>query len=311
VTTAALSRPAPWRPLAIVTALATAAGVALGVAVAPDSPQAPQRPAPPPQPRVGLASGVAKLPLPADWRPLGRLSTLPGFEQATAVRAPGTEAALDIRLPEDASLLPASVVSAAGAALPAPTRRGPDGRTAWRYDLPGASPDTGIAAFALPTTGGVVTIACAATEGRLDRAAAACERAVSTVRLDDAAALRPTPETAAAIVLPDVIARLNGVRRSSRGRLAATTSPRARAAAGRRLATAYAAAAAALAPVAGGDARRVIATLTDLARDHRTLATAGLERRAAAQRRAGARIGRREQRLARGLRAVSGRRAAR
>ena len=135
MTTLALRRPVPRRTVFAATALAAATGVVLGLAVAPDPP--PPAAAPAPAPRIGLASGVARLPLPADWRPLGRISTFPGFERATAVRAAGAEAALDLRMPDDASLLPASVVAAAGGRLPAPQVRGPDGRTAWRYDLPG------------------------------------------------------------------------------------------------------------------------------------------------------------------------------
>jgi hypothetical protein len=295
----------PWRarrPLALAAAAAVAAGVALGIVIAPDTPEA-SPPPPAPKPRVGLSSGVAKLPLPADWHPLGRRSTLPGFEQATAVRAAGREAALDIRPPEDASLLPASVVAAA-APLPAPTLSGTDGRTAWRYELPGADAGSRVVAFALPTTGGVVTIACAPGD-RVDPAATACGRAVSTVRLDGAKALTPAPETAAAIVLPDVLSRLNRARRIERGRLAAARSPRERDGAARRLAAAYDAAAHMLAPVAGGAAVPVGAAFTGLARDHRKLAAASLELRAAAARRSGARIARHERRLARRLAALT------
>ena len=305
MTTLALRRPVPRRTVFASTVLAAVAGVVLGLAVAPDPP--PPAAAPPLAPRIGLASGVARLPLPADWRPLGRSSTFPGFERATAVRAAGAEAALDLRLPDDASLLPASVVAAAGGRLPAPQVRGPDGRAAWRYDLPGARPGTRIAAFALPTTGGVVTIACAAPEVRLERAAATCERAVATIRLKGARALPPAPETAAAILLPDVAGRLNAVRRSARARLAATRSPGARSAAALRLADAYAAAARTLAPVAAGETRALAATLARLGRDHRRLAAASRTRRAAAARRAGARIARRERQLAGGLARLTGR----
>ena len=307
MTTLALRRPIPGRTVLAATVLAAAAGVVLGLAVAPDPPAPAAAPAP--APRIGLASGVARLPLPADWRPLGRRSTFPGFDRATAVRAAGSEAALDLRLPDDASLLPASVVAAVDGRLPAPQPRGPAGRTAWRYDLPGAQAGSRIAAFALPTTGGVVTIACAAPEARLERAAETCERAVATIRLKGARALPPAPETAAAILLPDVAERLNAVRRSARRRLAATRSPGARSAAALRLAGAYATAARSLAPVAGGDARAVAATLARLGRDHRRLAAASRTRRAAAARRAGARIVRREQRLAGQLARLTGRRA--
>ena len=210
--------PAPSRPGAdrasAATGLAAAAGVVLGLAVAPDPPAPAAAPAP--APRIGLASGVARLPLPADWRPLGRISTFPGFDRATAVRAAGAEAALDLRLPDDASLLPASVVAAVDGRLPAPQPRGPAAARPGATTCPARKPGARIAAFALPTTGGVVTIACAAPEARLERAAKTCERAVATIRLKGARALPPAPETAAAILLPDVAGRLNAVRRSAR-----------------------------------------------------------------------------------------------
>lgn len=306
MTTPALRRSAPRRTVLGATVLAATAGVLLGLAVAPDPP----RPAAPqaPTPRIGLASGVARLPLPADWQPLRRRSTFPGFGRATAVRAAGSEAALDLRVPDDASLLPASVVAAVGGRLPAPALRGPDGRTAWRYDLPGARPGSRVAAFALPTTGGVVTIACAATAAQLERVAEMCERAVATVRLKGARALPPAPETAAAILLPDVAGRLNAVRGRARRRLAATRSAGARSAAALRLADAYAAAARTLEPAAGGAARTLPAALVRLGRDHRRLAAASRTRRAVAARRAGVRIVRHERRLAARLARLTSRR---
>jgi hypothetical protein len=184
--------------------------------------------------QIGLTSGVATIPLPADWQPLGRRSSLPGLEEATAVRAVHSEIALDIRAPEDESLLPAGVEDAVAGDLPEPRARRLDSRTAWRYDLPPASPGTRVVALALPTTGGIVTIACAASPEAIGRAGAECERAAQSVQLDGASALAPTPETAAAIALPDAAARLNRRRTVERRRLAATRSPRRRrAAAGR------------------------------------------------------------------------------
>ena len=125
-------------PAAVATLLAAVAGAVLGTAVAPDGTRPP---APAAAPRVGLSSGVAKLPLPAGWRPLQRRSELRGLEAATAVRGvEAREVALDIRAPEDASLLPSGVATAG---LPAPSTRRLGARAAWRYDLrarvPGAA----------------------------------------------------------------------------------------------------------------------------------------------------------------------------
>jgi hypothetical protein len=281
-------------PLIVATVLAGAAGAALGTIVAPDrsAPPAPQEA----QPRIGLRSGVARLPLPVGWEPLGRRSSLPGFEEATAVRGLHGEVALDLRAPEDPSLLPARVAEmASGLPEPQPRQLGP--RTLWRYDLPAA----GLVALTLPTTGGVVTLACEGTAA----AGADCERAARTVWLDGASALVPAPETAAAIVLPDTIAQLNRRRAVERRRLAATRSPVRRSQAALRLAAAYADAAARVRPVAAGAAIDVAGTLGELARSHRALAAASRRRAARAAARAGARIERGERRLGAQLAAVT------
>jgi hypothetical protein len=303
---AAMSTRARFPALAVATAIAGAAGALLGIALAPAGTDTPRPRAVVPEPRIGLASGVARLALPAGWEPLRRRSTLPGLADATAVRGVDVEVALDIRAPEDASLLPAAL--ATEQTLPAPRPRRLDARTAWRYDIAGTAPGTPLVALALPTTGGVVTIACAAPAAALERAAGECEQAVRAVRLEHAWALVPGPETAAAIVLPHAIAQLNRRRRSERGRLAASRSPVRRSAAARRLGAAYAATAERLRPLAAGDALRVTATLAALARDHRALATASRRRQARAAARAGAAIERREARLAVLLAAVTGRR---
>ena len=178
-----------------------------------------------PEPRIGLASGVARLPLPAGWKPLGRRSSLPGLEQATAVRGAHSDVALDIRAPEDPSLLPASVEAAVagraagpGAACASPPA--PRGATTSRARRPGDR----VVALALPTTGGVVTIACASgTAAIAPRRTRSASRPMDGLQLDGASALTPAPETAAAIVLPATIAaRLNRRRRVERRDLAAT-----------------------------------------------------------------------------------------
>jgi hypothetical protein len=286
------------RPVAVATLVAALGGAALGLVLAPDAPDTTDPPPARPQPRIGLRSGPATLPLPTGWRPLRRLSALPGFEEATAVRGLHSELALDIRTPEHASLLPAGVVAAAPDGLPEPQEQRVGGRTAWRYELAGPEPGTRVVALALPTTGGVLTFACEAAAGAIARAEGECGQAARSVRLDGASAVAPAPETAARIVLPGTFAKLNRLRRGERRALAATRSPRRRSAAARRLARGYAAAEARLRPLAAGDALRVTAKLDALARAHRVLAAASLRRKRRVAARAGAVIGRQEARLA-------------
>jgi hypothetical protein len=293
------------RPLAVATVLAATAGAALGIALAPGAREPAALPATA-EPRIGLQSGVARLPLPAGWQPLRRLSTLPGLDGATAVRAEHTEVALDIRAPESPSLLPAGVVAAAATGLEGPRPRSVGDRTVWRYELPPGKPATRLVALSLPTTGGVVTIACQAPGATAGRADADCEKAIGAVRLDGASALEPARETAARIALPATFAQLNRRRRDARRSLAATSSPRRRAAAARRLARGYAGAAAQLRPLAGGGAVRLTATLGALAREHRALAAASLRRKARRAARSGAAIERNERRLAALLATLTG-----
>ena len=295
---AAVSPRRNLRPLLLMTLVAVAAGAGLGFALAPDAPDAvPARPAAP-VPRVGLSSGVARLPLPAGWQPLRRRSSLPGLEEATAVRGSHSDVALDIRAPETASLLPARVEDAVAGGLPAPRLRRLDARVAWRYYLPGKQAGTRVVAYALPTTGGVVTIACGAGSGAIARAGEECETAIRALQLKGATSLAPAPETAALIVLPQTVARLNRQRRSWRRTLRTRNSPQGRSAAALRLARGYSAAAERLLPLAAGDILPVTGALVGLAHEHRALAAASRHRKASAARRAGASIVRKERLLA-------------
>jgi len=280
--------------LVAATLVAAGAGAAIGSVLAPGGTEPPAAEAPP---RIGLRNGVARLPLPVGWEPLGRRSSLRGFEQATAVRGEQSRVALDLRAPEDASLLPAGV-AADSVPDPRPQRLGV--RTWWRYDLPGL-----VVALALPTTGGVVTIACGSTPDAIAAATTECEQAAQSVQLVGASALVPAPETAAAIVLPDAVAQLNRRRRLQRRHFAATYSPVRRSAAARRIARGYADAAARLRPLAAGNALRVTAALDALERRHRALATASRRRHARTAGRIGAAIERDERRLGSLLTAVT------
>ena len=157
-------------------------------------------------------------------------------------------------MPDDPSLLPGPMLLAAGG-TPSPELSRTSGRAAWSYYLRGRRARTRISVLVLPTTGGVVTVACTADEGYAFPVALDCEEALTSLQLT-AAPLPPAPETAVRIVAPRTIARLDDVRKAARRVLASTRSPRRRAAAARRIASAYAAAARRLAPLARGATRR-------------------------------------------------------
>jgi hypothetical protein len=290
--------------VALATLLAAVVGGGIGTALARD-PEAPRVDSGPP--RVGLASGVARLPLPAGWRPLNRHSSLPGLRDATAVQGAHSMVALDIRSPEDPSLLPEAMRAASAGDLPAPRLQRLDSRGTWRYEIPDALTHISVVAMALPTTGGVVTIACRSDTGSTSGAREDCGRAMSSLRLDGASELAPAPEAAARIVLPDIVGSLNRKRRTGRRALGATRSPGRRGEAARRLAAAYRSAAERLLPLAAGDAHRLTGAFAELARDHLELAAASRRRDVAGAQRAGAAIEHGERRLQPLLAAVSSR----
>jgi len=298
-----LPRPTRAR-IGVATLLAVLAGAGIGMALAREP--GTQR-ADPGGPRVGLRSGAVRLPLPAGWVPLDRHSSLPGLHDATAVLGAYTMVALDLRPPEDASLLPAALRAASGGTLPEPRLDHLGGRPIWRYEIAGTRERTGVVAMALPTTGGVVTIACQIDAGSAATARYDCGEAMNALRLEGASELAPAPEAAGRIALPGIVAMLNGERRSGRRALRAATSPGGRGDAARRIAMAYRSAVERLRPVAAGEARRLVAAFAGLARRHLRLAAHSRRRDPIAAERAGAAIEHGERRLQRLLVAFSSR----
>jgi hypothetical protein len=289
----AVRRPMSW-PVVVASIAAAVAGVLAVPVVDPR-----ERPARPESGGV-LRAGVASLPLAAGWEP-ARRSTIPGLEHAASARTIFGELSLDVRTPDHPSLLPAALLDGVGLATARPAPASAGSRRAWAYDLPGSR--SRIVALVLPTTEGVVTIACAGDESFAAELAFECEDALAALRLDGAALLRPTAETAARTVVGPAISVLDEVRSTARRELASTRSPAARARAARRIAAAYEAAHRRLDPLARGDATPLPRELAALARAHRALAAASAKRDARAAARAGRAIERRERLLASRLRA--------
>ena len=146
-------------------------------------------------------------------------------------------------MPDDSSLLPATMLRALGTAAPDPQRIRSGSRVAWAYHLSGPEGRTSISALVLPTTGGVVTIACLADAALSPFEMTDCEAALARLELVGAAPLRPAPETAVELVAGPVIARLDDERTAARRALASAGSPARREALALRLAAAYGAAA--------------------------------------------------------------------
>ena len=309
---ARLQRTATWPPrarrgpraavlLLIAAALNAGAGIALGIALTPDdSPQ----PAPAPIKATTLSAGDLRLTLPQAWRPLSTPPTAAGLESATlAARGPRADIALTVLPPEDPTLLPKALVDAAGGIVPSPVSLQIDGRDALRYT--GLS-NGGMDVYAVPTSAGVVTIACV---GKTPAALAhGCDAALDGVNVGRAAPIAADDRAAFAIGLPAVVTGLNRARAAGRRDLARQRTARGRARVSRRLSRVYGDAARRLSPLAGdnADTTAIVGLLNRLGSEHRALAVASFRRRPGAAGRAGARIRAAETRLADALRGWSG-----
>jgi hypothetical protein len=280
---------ASWLPF-IASIAAAAAGVSVMTVLAPREAVVPAR-----SPGV-LRAEIASLRFSTGWESLGR-AAIPGLEGAPSARADYLDIALDVRMPDDPSLLPDPMLDALGRGglRPVPTNLG--GRRVWSYEFSGPA-QTRIAALAMPTTRGVVTLACRGPEDLAVAVTIDCEEALSTVELTAAAPLVPARETAARLVATPVIAQLDEVRSAARRTLASTRSPRRRATAAKSIAAAYAAAARRLEPLARGTVVALPRLLAVLARDHDLLSVASARRDARSALRAGRAIERHERRLA-------------
>jgi hypothetical protein len=116
----------------------------------------------------------------------------------------------------------------------------------------------------LPTSAGVVTVACAT-----------CTDAIQEISVRGGAILDPTPDFALAIRAPDVVATLDQVRVRGRDALRQASTPADQSRWARRLAAAHASAAAALRTVAGPDLLERFADVRSAYSDLAGAATAG------------------------------------
>lgn len=312
---ARLQRTAPWPPrarrrrpraailLLLAAALNAGAGIALGIALTPDD-DAPQAPAPAAGKPTTLAAGDLRFTLPQGWRPLATAPAVPGFGAGTlAARGPRTDVAVTVLPPEGPSLLPLALVDDAGGIVPHPDTVRVAGRQALRYaGLANGDMDV----YAMPTTSGVVSIACIAkTSTALLHG---CDAALDGVDPGRAAPIPADDRAAFAIGLPAVVAGLNRARANGRSALARRRTARGRARVSNRLAGAYRDAGRRLAPFAGenADTTAIVGLLARLGAEHRALAVASFRRLPGAARRAGARIRASETRLAGALRGWTG-----
>ncbi len=228
------------------------------------------------------SAGYVELSFPSSWQRVGSASTVRGltFSQPLALSTSSSGQRLlagEVRA-SGPSLLPATFTAAVNGTLPRPepVRLGAD--EAYRYSglsVHGlASP---LTLYTVPTTGGVVTIAC------LGATAAAsgsqCAQIAATLKLNGTTAfgLAPSPQYASA--LGGIFGTLNSAVNTGAARLHAASSATAQAAAAAQLAAAYTTASRALARLSVSPAVQSInanlaASLAALSRDYAALAAA-------------------------------------
>jgi hypothetical protein len=254
--------------LTAVGALAAVAGTGAGGVV---------RPAKPAPPVARAASvGPARLVVPARWRTVAPASA--GLAGAPIIvfrpeSRPWTRVVAVFDRTVAPSLIP-PVLQPAGLPAqgsPKPTRV--SGRPAWTYDadVPGGD-GRGGSVTVLPTTAGVLAIACTSVAGR--RADAGCASDVGSITVPGTTALVPSRALALGVSLPQVLDRLNRERSRHRATLNAARTNASQARAARRLAADHRAAAREVRRLAGPAAVSLVRDLTAVAQAYGALADA-------------------------------------
>ncbi len=117
----------------------------------------------------------------------------------------------------------------------------------------------------VPTTAGVLTVACLSDSADAS-GAAGCASQIGGLRLNAGDWVKPSADVAARAAAPAVLRQLDGARLEARAALGRAATPGGQQRAARRLAAVHARAASALSPYAGGAAGPVVAALRAAAR---------------------------------------------
>jgi Protein kinase domain len=239
------------------------------------------------------SAGYVELSFPSSWQRLGSTPTVPGltFSQPLALSTGSTAGASGAYSTSSGqrlltgevnasgpSLLPAAFTAALNGTLPHPEPVRLGAYEAYRYSglsVHGlASP---LTLYTVPTTGGVVTIACLGSTAA--GSGSQCAQIAATLKLNGTTAfgLAPSPQYASA--LGRTFGTLNSAVNTGTARLRAASSAAAQAAAAAQLATAYTTASRALAKLSVSPAVQSInsnlaASLAALSRDYAALASA-------------------------------------
>ncbi len=253
------------------------------------------------------SAGPVELSFPSSWQRLAGAPTIPGLAFAQPLALASGSAAnayggssgqrlLAGEVPASGpSLLPAAVTAALSGTLPHPQPVRLGALEAYRYSglsLHGLAQP--LTLYAVPTSGGVVTIACVGSAAA--SSGSQCAQIAATLKLNGTTAFGLAPSTQYATALAGAFGALHSALNTASARLHTASSAAAQAAAATQLAAAYTAASRALARLSLSPAVQSInanlaASLAALSRDYAALATAARAGNEAAYARAERAIG--------------------
>jgi hypothetical protein len=223
-----------------------------------------------------VRAGAATLTVPTGWRIVALPAGGAGGTSTSLTPASGSPDRVIVTVGEavDRSLVPPQLRR-----LVLDLGRGPQpvnlaGHRAWRYaTLPARNSNDPIDVTVLPTTAGVLGIACASS-GWSWSAPSGCSSSIESVAVDSAEILVPQPDLAFRLRLPAVLDALNQARVRDRAALRRATTAKGQAQLAQALAREHLAAADSLRPAASAAGTPLVDRLTDTARAYDELARA-------------------------------------
>jgi hypothetical protein len=200
-------------------------------------------------PTVVAASPDVKAKVPDGWAKLSTVPAVPGLELSDgAAFGPAGKDGGDVvmlggvgKSAANSTLLPAGLIKAAGTTLPEKEAvESENGLQGYRYrNVKLAGFDRPVTIYAVPTTEGVVTLACLGAQST-------CDASANTMELVSAKPFPVGPSKDYAKAVGDALGALNRTVKSGQAKLSSAKTPQAQASAARSLSAAYAKAAKAL-----------------------------------------------------------------
>jgi hypothetical protein len=205
-----------------------------------------------PQFNNSATGGHLQLSYPSSWKLSSSVAAIPGITFASPVLLADAQGRGDLTAGEvsDASgptLLPKAFRDKVQGTLPQPESVGLGNLQAYRYrDLQLAGLAGPVTVYAVPTSAGVATVACAAASSTASTFATNCDQVAATLRVVDATPYSLAPSTSYADLLSSTFKTLDSSTSGPLSQLKSAQTESAQASASRDVAKAYATAASAL-----------------------------------------------------------------